>query len=183
MPEALSTVTDQMRQGIQLIIQSRWDNVGNISQIVADTLDVERNTVTKWRKSPLFREELRKELEVYRNNFDDVQFADRKERVKALDELYRKVPDQRISLKIKLLQAIRSEVGDDKIRNLHLHKHESPDAPPQGPNIPPRAASYEEWMEQNAKEVIAVSTKEGANEPGKAAAGEDHIAPNGDSAG
>ena len=182
MPEALSTVSDQMRQGIQLIIQYRWDSTGNISQIVADTLGVERNTVTKWRKSPLFREELRKELEAYRNNFDDVQFADRKERVKALDELYRKVPDQRISLKIKLLQAIRSEVGDDKIRNLHLHKHESPEAAPQGPNIPPRAASYEEWMEQNAKEVI-VSTKEEVNEPGKDDAGEDYITPNGDTAG
>ena len=78
-----------------------------------------------------------------KDSFDDVQLADRKERVKALDGLYQRIPEVRVVLKIKVLQAIREEVGDDRpVLEVHHSGHI-------GVNAPPRAASYEEWVQQN----------------------------------
>ena len=67
----------------------------------------------------------------------------RKERVKALDGLYQRIPDVRVALKIKVLQAIREEVGDDRPV---LEGHHSGHI---GVNAPPRADSYKEWLKQN----------------------------------
>ena len=65
----------------------------------------------------------------------------------ALDQLYNQIPDRQVSLKVKVLAAIRTEVGDDKAVQ-HEHKHQIVEAQ-QGPKIPPRAQSYQEWSEQN----------------------------------
>ena len=46
-------------------------------------------------------------------------------------------------MKIKILAAIRAEVGDDKIEVEVTHQGHV------GVNLPPRADSYEEWAAQN----------------------------------
>ena len=62
--------------------------------------------------------------------------ADRKERVTAMQDLYDKIPDIRVALKLKILAQIRAEVGQDQpIQHVHaVHV---------GVNIPPRAETYD----------------------------------------
>ena len=71
----------------------------------------------------------------------EVQLGHRKERVKAMDDLYHLIPDYRVALKLKVLAQIRVEVGQDQ-------PMETP-AGPTGTDLPPRAQSYEEWLKQN----------------------------------
>ena len=47
-------------------------------------------------------------------SFDEIQLADRKERVKAMQDSYDKIPDIRVALKLKILAQIRAEVGQDQ---------------------------------------------------------------------
>tara|TARA_R110000765_G_scaffold226581_1_gene330437 strand:- start:88 stop:513 length:426 start_codon:yes stop_codon:yes gene_type:complete len=106
-------------------------------------MGVNRMTVSKWRADPAFQEEFDKQLKLYRANFDDVTLADRKERVKALDGIFQELEGKQVSLKIKVLQAIRQEVGDDK-QILEINHTGTI-----GIEAPPRAESYEEWVKQN----------------------------------
>jgi hypothetical protein len=69
--------------------------------------------------------------------------ADRKERVKALDGIFQNLGDNQTGLRIKVLQAIRQEVGDDKQVVEVQHSGSI------GIQSPPRAESYEEWVKQN----------------------------------
>lgn len=158
-------VTRQMKQAIHLIIMDRWSS-GDVSQKICSTLQVSKSQLAGWRRSYAFRGEFEHQLQLYRANFEDIQMADRKERVKALDDLYNKIPDNRVSLKVKVLAAIRAEVGDNK-QVEHVHRLEQQ---VQGPNIPPRADSYEDWIKQNKQAVeaeveVVDTTPEAADSP------------------
>tara|TARA_B100000809_G_scaffold147569_1_gene145060 strand:+ start:174 stop:566 length:393 start_codon:yes stop_codon:yes gene_type:complete len=85
-------------------------------------------------------------------SFDEIQLADRKERVKAMQDSYDKIPDIRVALKLKILAQIRAEVGQDQpIQHVHaVHV---------GVNIPPRAETYEEWLDQNQLVVHEAKSK------------------------
>ena len=72
----------------------------------------------------------------------------RKNRVLALEELYDKIDDARVSLKLKVLKEIREEGGDHRIQVDHTVEIK-------GANLPPRAESYEEWLQQNSQMVEA----------------------------
>jgi hypothetical protein len=96
------------------------------------------------RGKPAFKAEYQKQLSIYMGNFGDIQLADRKERVKALSGLYVKIPDVRVALKLRVLNAIRLEVGDD--RSIQVEHHHQGAI---GLNLPPRATSYKEWQRQN----------------------------------
>jgi len=54
---------------------------------------------------------------------------------------------KQVQLKIKVLTAIRQEVGDDKQVVEVTHTGEV------GLRLPPRAETYEEWQAQNAQMV------------------------------
>ena len=58
-----------------------------------------------------------------------------------MQELYEKIPDIRVALKLKILAQIRAEVGQDEV------VHQQPEAV--GVDVPPRAQTYEEWLRQN----------------------------------
>ena len=135
-------LTTQEREIIQQLILDRW-NPHRINQKIANHFDLSVNQVRHIRRKPQFQAEYTKQLAIYQDSFDDVQLADRKERVKALDGLFQRIPDVRVALKIKVLQAIREEVGDDRPV---LEVHHSGQI---GVNAPPRADSYEEWLKQN----------------------------------
>jgi len=131
------------KQAIQLMILDRW-NPREQSRKVANHLGVKRETVKGWRVDSDFIAEYKRQLDIYQKNFDDVQLADRKERVKELDKLYKRIPEARVQLKVKVLDAIAREVGD--VRDTHIHKHMVEQF---GVNAPPAADSYEEWVKQN----------------------------------
>ena len=58
------------------------------------------------------------------------------------------IPSQRVSLRLKVLEQIRVEVGDDRIQVEHTVEMK-------GPNMPPRAETYEEWIAQNQQMLEA----------------------------
>ena len=143
-------LSDLQQQAVQLIVLDRW-NPSMANDKVAKTLDVNKSTVFRWRKDAEFDKALKKEIERDRSNFDDVPLAFRKNRVLALEDLYNKIEDRRVALKLKVLKEIREEVGDHRIQVEHTVEVK-------GLNVPPRADSYEEWLKQNSKLDNAVET-------------------------
>ena len=141
-------LSDLQQQAVQLIVLDRW-NPSKANDKVAKTLDVNKSTVFRWRKDAEFDKALKKEIERDRSNFDDVPLAWRKNRVLALEELYNKIEDRRVALKLKVLKELREEVGDHRIQVEHTVEVK-------GLNVPPRAESYEEWLKQNSKMDQAV---------------------------
>ena len=97
-------------------------------------------------------------MAIYQSSFEEIQLADRKERVLAMQELYEKIPDIRVALKLKILAQIRAEVGQDQpIQHVHaVHV---------GVNIPPRAETYEEWLDQNQLVVHEAKSKAIIDDP------------------
>ena len=143
-------LSDLQQQAVQLIVLDRW-NPSKANDKVAKTLDVNKSTVFRWRKDAEFDKALKKEIERDRSNFDDVPLAFRKNRVLALEDLYNKIEDRRVALKLKVLKEIREEVGDHRIQVEHTVEVK-------GLNVPPRADSYDEWLKQNSKMDQAVET-------------------------
>ena len=67
-----------------------------------------------------------------------------------MSDLFEKVPDIRVALKLKILDQIRTEVGHDEPIQQH-HEVQT------GVNVPSRAETYEEWVEQNRMAVWSTS--------------------------
>jgi len=140
-------LSELQEQAVQLVVLDRW-NPKMANDKIAKTLGVDKSTVFRWRKDPEFDKALQTELERDRADFDEVPLAWRKNRVLALEDLYQKIDDARVSLKLKVLKEIREEVGDHRIQVDHTVEIK-------GVNLPPRAESYEEWLEQNNQMVEA----------------------------
>jgi len=132
---------DQHAEAIQMMILDRYSRHRQ-SQQIADQLKVTKNTINVWKRDEDFKREYKRQLEIYRNDFDDIRLADRKERVRVLSDMFEHIPEPRVALRLKVLDQIRIEVGDDRIKVEHTHELV-------GPNIPPRAETYEEWLAQN----------------------------------
>ena len=140
-------LSELQEQAVQLVVLDRW-NPKMANDKIAKTLGVDKSTVFRWRKDPEFDTALQTELERDRADFDEVPLAWRKNRVLALEELYQKIDDARVSLKLKVLKEIREEVGDHRIQVDHTVEIK-------GANLPPRAETYEEWLQQNNQRVEA----------------------------
>ncbi len=125
---------------VQMAILDRW-NPQRLTKKICDHFGLSVNKVRHLRSTKRFQDEYRKQLAIYQQEFGDICLGDRKERVKAMDDLYHLIPDYRVALKLKVLAQIRVEVGQDQ-------PIESPPEPT-GPDLPPRAENYEEWLKQN----------------------------------
>ena len=68
--------------------------------------------------------------------------------MQVLSDMFDHIPSQRVSLRMKVLEQIRVEVGDDRITVEHTVEMK-------GPNMPPRAETYEEWIKQNQQMLEA----------------------------
>ena len=147
-------ITETQHQAIHLLILGRFDPNRSLAE-VADRVGVARATIHNWKKEEHFQAEYARQLALYKNNFDDIKLADRRERVKCMAQLY-ELAGQRIDLKLRILKEIRAEVGDEHPLQIeqkgtvaHLHAHQQVGEQPIGPNLPPRNASYKEWVETN----------------------------------
>ena len=128
---------------VQMLCLDKW-TPARINHKISNHFGLTVPQVCYLRKKPEFKAEYAKQLRIYQGNFGDIQLADRKERVLALAGLYEKVPELRVALKVKVLKAIRAEMGDDRpIQVEHHHQGAI------GLNLPPRAAPYKEWVAQN----------------------------------
>ena len=134
-------LTDRDSAIIQQIILDRWNPL-RLNKKIASHFGLTINQVRHIRSKSAFQTEYKRQLAIYQQSFDEIQLADRKERVLAMQELYEKIPDIRVALKLKILAQIRAEVGQDHpIQHVHaVHV---------GVNIPPRAETYDEWLKHN----------------------------------
>ena len=134
-------LTAQEKVIIQQAILDRW-NPHRLTWKIANHFDLSENQVRHIKGKATFKVEYARQLAIYQGSFDDIRLADRKERVKAMQDLYDRVPDIRVALRLRILAQIREEVGQDQpIQHVHeVHV---------GVNIPPRPETYEEWIKQN----------------------------------
>ena len=133
-------LTDTERAIIQQVILDRWNPL-RLNKKIATHFGLTINQVRHLRSKPVFQAEYKRQLAIYQQSFDEIQLADRKERVLAMQELYEKIPGIRVALKLKVLAQIRVEVGQDEA------VERQPEAV--GVDVPPRAQTYEEWLGQN----------------------------------
>ena len=134
-------IKDRHKEAIHMMILDRYSRQRQPAQI-AEQVGVSRTAIQQWKNDEDFQREYQKQLRIYQQDFSEIRLADRKERVKVLSEMFEHIPVPRVSLRLKVLEQIRQEVGDDKIQVEHTVEVK-------GPNVPPRADSYEEWLKQN----------------------------------
>jgi len=134
-------IKDRHKEAIHMMILDRYSRQRQTAQI-AEQVGVSRTAIQQWKRDEDFQREYQKQLRIYQQDFSEIRLADRKERVKVLSEMFEHIPVPRVSLRLKVLEQIRQEVGDDKIQVEHTVEVK-------GPNVPPRADSYEEWLKQN----------------------------------
>ncbi|MEE2833967.1 MAG: hypothetical protein VYD18_16525 [Candidatus Latescibacterota bacterium] len=99
----------------QQVILDRWNPL-RLNKKIASHFGLTINQVRHIRSKPAFQAEYSKQLAIDQRSFDEIQLADRKERVMAMQELFEKIPDIRVALKLKILAQIRAEVGQDHRR-------------------------------------------------------------------
>ena len=141
-------IKDKHREAIQMMILDRYSRRRQTGQI-AQQVGVSRSAITQWKNDEDFKAEYQKQLRIYQQDFSDIRLADRKERVQVLSDMFEHIPSQRVSLRMKVLEQIRIEVGDDRIQVEHTVEVK-------GPNMPPRAETYAEWIKQNQQMLEAV---------------------------
>ena len=142
-------IKDKHREAIQMMILDRYSRRRQTGQI-AQQVGVSRSAITQWKNDEDFKAEYQKQLQIYQQDFSEIRLADRKERVQVLSDMFEHIPSQRVSLRMKVLEQIRVEVGDDRIQVEHTVEVK-------GPNMPPRAETYEEWIKQNQQMLDAAS--------------------------
>ena len=140
---------DKHREAIQMMILDRYSRRRQTGQI-AQQVGVTRSAITQWKNDEDFKAEYQKQLRIYQQDFSEIRLADRRERVQVLSDMFDHIPSQRGSLRLKVLEQIRVEVGDDRIQVEHTVEVK-------GPNMPPRAETYEEWIKQNQQMLDAAS--------------------------
>lgn len=141
-------IKDKHREAIQMMILDRYSRRRQTGQI-AQQVGVSRSAITQWKNDEDFKAEYQKQLRIYQQDFSEIRLADRKERVQVLSDMFEHIPSQRVSLRMKVLEQIRIEVGDDRIQVEHTVEVK-------GPNMPPRAETYAEWIKQNQQMLEAV---------------------------
>jgi len=141
-------IKDKHREAIQMMILDRYSRRRQTGQI-AQQVGVSRSAITQWKNDEDFKAEYQKQLRIYQQDFSEIRLADRKERVQVLSDMFEHIPSQRVSLRMKVLEQIRIEVGDDRIQVEHTVEV-------RGPNMPPRAETYAEWIKQNQQMLEAV---------------------------
>ena len=142
-PKRNTVITEAQVMAIEYMILNRFKKLSN--KAIGEVVGVKDTTIGSWRKLQLFQEELDRRTMLYKQNFEDVQLADRKERVVALQKLFDNLPDAgSTTTKLKIIQEIRQETGGNAPIQVEMHHSLG-----HGPKIPPRADSYEEWCQQN----------------------------------
>ena len=106
-------LTETERAIIQQVVLDRWNPL-RLNKKIASHFGLTINQVRHIRSKSAFQTEYKRQLAIYQSSFEEIQLADRKERVLAMQELYEKIPDIRVALKLKILAQIRAEVGQDE---------------------------------------------------------------------
>jgi hypothetical protein len=87
-------LTEQERAIVQQAILDRW-NPHRLTKKICDTFGLSVNQVRHIRSKATFKAEYARQLAIYQGSFEEVQLGHRKERVKAMDDLYHLIPQDR----------------------------------------------------------------------------------------
>ena len=79
---------------VQQAILDRW-NPHRLTKKICDTFGLSVNQVRHIRSKATFKAEYARQLAIYQGSFEEVQLGHRKERVKAMDDLYHLIPQDR----------------------------------------------------------------------------------------
>ena len=148
----IKPLTAQEKAIIQQAILDRW-NPHRLTWKIANHFDLSDNQIRHIKSKATFKAEYARQLAIYQGSFDEIQLGHRKERVKAMNDLYHLIPDYRVALQLKVLAQIRVEVGQDEV------VEQRPE--PAGLDVPPRAQTYEEWLRQNRLAYTQTPKKRG----------------------
>ncbi len=129
----IKPLTAQEKAIIQQAIFDRW-NPHRLTWKIANHFDLSENQIRHIKSKDTFKSEYARQLAIYQGSFEDIRLADRKERVLAMQDFYEKIPDNRVTLKLKILAQIRVEVGQDEV------VQQQPEAA--GMDVSPRAQTY-----------------------------------------
>lgn len=135
-------IGEDHRRAVQMLILDRWSKELSSARI-AETLGTTERTIQRWRNDADFQAEYDRQLAIFQGNFADIQLADRKERVRVLNDLFFLLGDSQrdTRLKLEILGQIKAEMG--------VGTESSKVQVQVGINLPPRADSYDEWVQQN----------------------------------
>ena len=75
---------------VQQVTLDRWNPL-RLNKKIATHFGLTINQVRHIRSKPVFQTEYKRQLAIYQQSFDEIQLADRKERVLAMQELYEKI--------------------------------------------------------------------------------------------
>jgi len=90
-------LTDRDSAIVQKIILDRWNPL-RLNKRIASHFGLTINLVRQIRSKSAFQTEYKRQLAIYQSSFEEIQLADRKERVTAMQDLYDKIPDTRVAL-------------------------------------------------------------------------------------
>ncbi len=154
-PKKATEITSVQKKAADLyVIDTFSRNQKTQKKYIAEKVGVKEDTVQKWfMRSEPFKKYLAAELARVKDEFNDLPIAARRNRIQRLSELYDTIEDKRVDLKLKVLREVREEVGDHKLHVEVEHKGQVNMA------LPPRAESYEEWLEQNKLAAKAVEAE------------------------
>ena len=102
-------LTGLERAMIQMILTDRW-NPSRLNRKIANHFELTIDEVCCIRQRPAFMAGLERQRQISEQDF--VPLADRLERVVALQQLFERVPDARVALRMKILREIRTLVLD-----------------------------------------------------------------------
>ena len=133
-------LTGLERAMIQMILTDRW-NPSRLNRKIANHFELTIDEVCCIRQRPAFMAGLERQRQISEQDF--VPLADRLERVVALQQLFERVPDARVALRMKILREIRTLVLDDKYVL----------GAPARDTAPPPSQTYAEWLESEVKPI------------------------------
>jgi len=133
-------LTGLERAMIEMILIDLW-SPHRLNRKIGSHFGLAIDEVLRVRCKPAFIAELERQRTIGQQSF--VPLADRLERVVALQQLFERVPDARVALRMKILREIRTLVLDDKYVL----------GAPARDTAPPPSQTYAEWLESEVKPI------------------------------
>ena len=99
------------RQIAHQVLLDRW-NPNRLAWKLANHHGLKPSAVERLLTRPDFQAEVAKQKAIYEGRYPDLAVADRHTRVADLSRLLERIPAKRVRLKLKILDALRREVGD-----------------------------------------------------------------------
>lgn len=149
MSRRIRNLTDLHHRAIHLLVLHGWSagrgrGSTRVISRVSDFIGVQPDTLKHWRLCPRFRQEYDKQLALHHRQYAEITLADKRERVRVLNDVFNLVGSEDPELQLAILRAIREEVGDQAPVRADTD-YQSNEA--RGPIL--KDLTYEQWLALN----------------------------------